>query len=129
MIDNVRSQRYNSPVRPLESLFIFALFFYTTAIWSHRFSGTMKTWMLACFSTGLLADISGTIFLCVIVSDTWHWTLHSISGLIALLIMSLHFIWALAAMTRGGTAEEKFNRWSLWAWLIWLIAFVSGIPM
>lgn len=116
-------------MRPLETLFIFALLFYTTAIWSHRATGRMRTWMLACFTAGLLADIAGTIFLCVIVSDAWQWTLHSISGLAALLIMTLHFVWALFALTRGGTSEEHFNRWSLGAWIIWLIAFVSGIPM
>lgn len=115
-------------MRPLESLFLVALVLYTTAIFSHRMRGTLKPWMMTVFGLGLLADISGTVFLCVLVSESWQWTLHSISGLAALLIMALHFTWAVVAVSRGGASERRFHRWSVAAWLVWLIAFVSGIP-
>jgi len=112
-----------------ESLFIVALVLYTIAIMSHKRIGHLKLWMLLVFGVGLLADISGTIFLCVLHSSEWEWNLHSISGFAALVIMALHFVWALLAVTRKDSFEEKFNKYSVYAWLLWLVAFISGIPM
>lgn len=112
----------------LELLFVLALILYTTAIMSHKFKGALKPWMIHVFGVGLLADISGTIFLCFFASHGWQWTLHSISGLAALIIMGLHYLWALLAFKKKDY-EEKFNDYSLYAWVLWLIAFISGIPM
>lgn len=112
-----------------ELLFIVALILYTTAIIAHKKVGHLKLWMLITFGTGLLADISGTIFLCVLHSAGWVWNLHSISGFAALVIMAFHFSWALLAVSKKYKFEEMFNKYSIYAWLIWLVAFVSGIPM
>lgn len=116
-------------MRPLESLFIIALILYSTAIFAHKYRGTLRTWMMAVFGAGLTADVAGTILLCVLPSHGWKWTFHSVSGLLALVIMALHFAWALVAVTRKGKSEERFHRWSLRAWLLWLAAFISGIPL
>lgn len=84
--------------------------------------------MVTVFGLGLLADSAGTIFLCAMTAARWQFTLHTISGLVSLLIMALHFVWTLLAVKRGGAFENYFNRFSIYAWLIWLAAFVSGIP-
>ena len=112
----------------LESLFIIALILYTISIMSHYKKGQFESWMLKTFGFGLLADISGTIFLCVFASHGWQWTLHSISGLLALIIMSIHFAWAYLAFN-DDKYEKIFHKYSIYAWVLWLIAFVSGIPI
>ena len=116
-------------MRPLEFLFVIALIFYTIAILSHKKMGVLKLWMIVVFGIGLLADLSGTIFLCVLHSAGWVWNLHTISGLAALVIMFLHFVWALLSLLKKDQFEEKFNRYSVYAWCLWLISFMSGIPM
>jgi uncharacterized repeat protein (TIGR03987 family) len=116
-------------MRPLELLFVVALVLYSFVIWWHRLkTHKLHAWMAVVFGLGLTADVAGTVFLCVVSATRWSWTLHTISGLLALLIMASHFAWAVRATTAGGRAESNFTRFSVWAWWIWVVAFVSGIP-
>jgi len=115
-------------MRPLEMLFVVALMLYSFVIWSHQFKKKFSLWMVWLFGLGLAADFSGTVFLCVAAASRWTWTLHTISGLVSLLIMALHFAWALLSIIFGGKFEVYFKRFSVWAWFGWLIAFISGIP-
>ena len=111
-----------------EWLFVLALILYTLVIWSHRLKHKLEIWMAVLFGTALTADISGTIFLCITESVKWVWNLHSISGLISLMIMAAHFAWAIMAIKGVGRSEFYFNRFSIYAWSLWLVAFLSGIP-
>ncbi len=113
----------------LEFLFIAALVFYTIAIFANLLWQDMRRWMVVIFGTGLLCDAMGTLFLCFLTATGWQWTAHSISGTLALIIMTVHFIWAVASFYQGSSWEAKFRHWSVWAWLLWLAAFVSGIPV
>lgn len=113
----------------LEFLFVVALVLYTVVIWRHRFKKKISVWMVTVFGLGLLADSAGTIFLCAMTAARWQFTLHTVSGLVSLLIMALHFVWTLLALKKGGAFESYFYRFSIYAWLLWLIAFVSGIPL
>jgi uncharacterized repeat protein (TIGR03987 family) len=114
----------------LEWLFVVAFVLYSVVIWWHKFSHSQKLslWMVLLFGIGLAADITGTIFLCVVASARWTWTIHTISGLVALLIMAAHFLWAVIAIKMSGKSELFFNRFSVYAWSFWLIPFISGIP-
>ncbi|KKU04870.1 MAG: hypothetical protein UX07_C0025G0011 [Parcubacteria group bacterium GW2011_GWA2_45_30] len=112
----------------LELFFVIALLLYSLSIWSHKMTGKMHFWMLCIFGAGLAADILGTTLLCVINTARWQFTTHTISGFAALIIMALHFVWALRAVKIGGKFESYFNRYSVSAWFLWLFAFVSGIP-
>lgn len=114
-------------MRALEFLFFVALCFYTLAIWVHKFQGTFRAWVIWVFGFGLAADISGTIFLCMALATAWKLDLHAISGFLSLLIMAVHFMWALLAVMIGERFEEYFKRYSIIAWCVWMIAFVSGI--
>lgn len=116
-------------MRPLESLFVVALVLYTTVIWTHRIKGNLKPWMVWTFGAGLTADTLGTVLLCGLAITNWSWSLHTVSGLLALVIMALHFAWALHAHLRGGAAAHHFHRFSLYAWVLWLVSFVTGIPV
>lgn len=114
---------------PLELLFIIALVLYSTVIWSHRFTGgALRPWMTWTFGTALACDASATVFLCGFGRIQWVWTVHTVSGLLALVIMALHFIWAVISVMKGGNAADRFHRFSVWAWLLWLVSFISGIP-
>ncbi|MEK9201614.1 MAG: hypothetical protein AAB944_01450 [Patescibacteria group bacterium] len=83
--------------------------------------------MIWVFGVGLAADISGTIFLCVMATTELTLNIHTISGFFSLLIMAIHFMWALLAVMIGGRFEEYFRCYAIPAWCIWMVAFVSGI--
>lgn len=114
-------------MRPLETFFVAALLFYSFSIWSHKITGKLSSWIMLIFGTGLAADILGTVLLCAVSANGWKFTVHTISGLLALLIMAIHFTWALCAVKIGGNFESYFNRFSVSAWILWLIAFFSGV--
>ena len=109
-------------------LFVVALLLYSFVIWFHQFRKSFSPWMVWLFGIGLATDVSGTVFLCVAVASRWVFSLHTYFGLVSLLIMALHFVWALLSVTYGGKFESYFKRFSVLAWFLWLIAFVSGIP-
>ena len=116
-------------MRWLELLFVIALFLYSFVIWSHRIKQKLRPWMIWVFGLGLASDVAGTVLLCAMTAQGWVFTLHTVAGLISLLVMALHFFWALLAITVGRKFEAHFNRFSLYAWFLWLIAFFSGIPL
>ena len=113
----------------LELLFVVALILYSFVIWSHKLTGRLPLWMVWLFGVGLTADIGGTIFLCVAVADRWKCNLHTVFGLVSLLIMAIHFVWALLANSKEGDWKIYFDRFSVYAWCLWMVAFVSGMPL
>ncbi|MFA5853660.1 MAG: HsmA family protein [Patescibacteria group bacterium] len=113
-------------MRFLELLFVAALILYTTAIWADRIKGELHAWMVKVFIFGFLCDVFGTILVCVTVTGAWHPTLHMLTGTASLVIMALHLAWAIMAMSRGERSEACFRRWSIPAWLLWLVSFLSG---
>lgn len=116
-------------MRSLESLFIIALIFYTFVIWLHQIRHRFHPWMVWLFGIALVTDTSGTVLLCIIAANRWEFSLHTVSGLVSLTIMALHFFWAILANTIHGRFEDYFKRFSLYAWGIWLTAFISGLPL
>ena len=116
-------------MRPLELLFVVALILYSSVIWLHKLHHKLYLWMVLLFGIGLAADVSGTVFLCMTAGARWRFTLHTVSGLVSLVIMALHFAWALLAVRGVGTSREYFDRFSVYAWLLWLVSFISGIPL
>lgn len=116
----------------LELLFVVALALYSIVIWTHwlrrKRLPELRRWMLWTFGIALTCDISATIFVCTL-GNQWIWNFHTITGLASVLVMGLHFIWALdATVWTRGRCQELFNQCSLWAWVLWLSSFISGIP-
>ena len=98
---------------------------YSLSIWSEHFTGRLKKWMLIAFTAALLCDFSGTSIMGwqhrgVVIS------FHSIAGFSALIIMAIHFWLAINAFRQQ---NSNFHRWSPKAWLLWMIAFISGTPL
>jgi len=84
--------------------------------------------MLIVFCFGFCSDLIGTSMMFFSAAEKFNFTVHSLSGYLALLIMALHLTWAFLAKMNIGNAERNFTRFSIWAWGIWLLAFFSGIP-
>lgn len=104
-----------------------AFVLYTVAIWAERIAGGLAMWMVMTFGIGVTCDIVGsTVMFCRVTPENI--CFHVVAGILALLIMILHFAWAIFA-TQSPRFAELFSRFSLCAWTVWLVALISGIPM
>lgn len=81
------------------------------------------------FLLGLLADTVGTALMEHIARLTHlHDEVHTITGVIAILLMLVHAMWAIWTYTKGSPkAKAHFNRLSIIVWCIWLIPYFIGV--
>jgi len=120
---------------PISAMFIGgALLCYTGAIWSERL---MKRGLLPPMFTAMLVgfgcDLVGTALMATMVvsrnthRSPHHLSIHGTFGVIALVIMFAHVLWAAKAR-RDERYARRFSRYSLGAWCLWMSAFLLGIP-
>jgi uncharacterized repeat protein (TIGR03987 family) len=112
-------------------LITLALVFYSTGIWSERFSRYLKAWHVAAFWTGFMFDVSGTWSMTKLSQHPFNlYELHTLTGQIALWLMLIHATWATFVVRKGSEKSRKtFHRYSLVVWLIWLIPYFGGMIM
>jgi uncharacterized repeat protein (TIGR03987 family) len=104
-----------------------ALTFYTVGVWSEKKQGTLKKWHLYVFWMGLVFDTIGTTIMSIISVGSFKFDFHGITGLLAIVLMLFHAIWATVVLMKNAEyMKAKFHRFSIIVWLIWLIPFVSG---
>jgi uncharacterized repeat protein (TIGR03987 family) len=113
-------------MRSLEWFFFAAFILYSLAIWADRLRGTLRPWMVGVFAAGLAADTAGTLIICSSAFDAFRINLHTLTGAASLVIMAVHFLWALLALRLGPIHAVRFRRWSPFAWSLWLLSFFSG---
>jgi uncharacterized repeat protein (TIGR03987 family) len=102
-----------------------ALLFYSIGVWSERIAGRLKYWHLVFFWLGLICDTWGTGMMMEMAGGLTY-DLHGITGVIAILLMLLHAIWATAVLIRKDeVALTNFHKFSVIVWLIWLIPYFS----
>lgn len=102
-----------------------ALVFYSIGVWAERIQGRLKPWHLAFFFLGLICDTWGTGMMFEFVGGMM-FDLHGITGLIAILLMLIHALWALLVLVRKDEqAILNFHRFSVAVWVIWLIPYFS----
>jgi uncharacterized repeat protein (TIGR03987 family) len=102
-----------------------ALIFYSIGVWSERISGELKKWHLAFFVLGLICDTWGTGMMFELVGGM-RFSLHGITGLIAITLMFVHAIWAAVVLyKKDEKAIKNFHKFSVLVWFIWLIPYVS----
>jgi uncharacterized repeat protein (TIGR03987 family) len=111
---------------PTASIIItLALVFYSIGVWSERIAGRLKPWHLIFFALGLICDTWGT-GLMLDYAQGLTFDLHGVSGVIAILLMFVHAIWAFIVLLRK---DERmilnFHKFSIVVWLIWLIPYFS----
>lgn len=106
-----------------------ALIFYTIGVWGERLQKKLRFWHLIFFLLGLLADTIGTGLMEHIARLTHlHDEVHTVTGIIAILLMFVHALWAIWTYTKGSEkAKEHFNRFSIVVWIIWLIPYCIGV--
>ena len=102
-----------------------ALVFYSIGVWSERIAGQLKPWHLAFFWLGLVFDTWGTGMM-LDMAGGLTFDIHGITGVIAILLMLIHAVWATIVLVRK---DEKminnFHKFSVVVWFIWLIPYFS----
>lgn len=102
-----------------------ALLFYSVGVWSERFAGRLKPWHLAFFWLGLVFDTWGT-GLMLDMAGGLSFDIHGLTGLIAILLMLIHAVWATLVLVRKDELMIlNFHKFSVSVWLIWLIPYFS----
>jgi uncharacterized repeat protein (TIGR03987 family) len=104
-----------------------ALIFYTIGVWGEKIQGELKSWHLLIFWIGLIFDTTGTMLMSKIANESFQFNFHGITGLLAIILMLFHAIWATVVLLKKNTnAKTNFHKFSIVVWLIWLIPFISG---
>ena len=102
-----------------------ALVFYSIGVWSERIAGLLKPWHLVFFVLGLICDTWGT-GLMMEMAGGLTFDLHGVSGLLAIILMFIHALWAAIVLIRKDEkALHNFHKFSLLVWFIWLIPYFS----
>ena len=102
-----------------------ALLFYSIGVWSERLQGRLKIWHTAFFWLGLVCDTWGTGMMFDYVGGM-SFDVHGISGLLAIILMFIHAIWATLVLVRKDEAMIlSFHKFSIFVWLVWLIPYFS----
>ena len=102
-----------------------ALIFYTIGVWAERLQGRLKWWHLVFFVLGLICDTWGTGLMFEYVGGMT-FDVHGITGLIAIILMFIHALWAFIVLLRKDeNAIQNFHKFSIVVWLIWLIPYFS----
>lgn len=107
-------------------LFTLALILYSIAIWSDRLSKKLKRWHIFVFFLGVLADGLGVWMTIKFMGGAIVFTPHAIFGFTALILMTLHFLWVLFVFVRAKPRAQSFYQFSLLAWSIWIVSYLSG---
>lgn len=104
-----------------------SLFCYSTAVWAEKYSSRLKPWHVIFFWIGVVSDTTGTITMSLI-SKSYLFDIHGISGPVALLLMLFHAGWAtIVIIKKNEKMIINFHKFSLLVWLIWLIPYITGI--
>lgn len=104
-----------------------ALIFYTIGVWSEKRQGELKKWHLFIFFIGLFFDTLGTTLMSIMVSGSFKLSFHAITGLLAIILMLFHAVWATIVIIKNNEKmKASFHKLSIVVWAIWLIPFISG---
>lgn len=107
-----------------------ALVFYTIGVFAERRRGTLTSRHVLFFWAGLVCDALGTHMMQRLAGGTFTLSAHSITGAIALVLMAAHAGWATQTRMHGTSEQrERFHKFSLVVWLIWLVPYISGMIM
>ncbi|MBO0482405.1 HsmA family protein [Candidatus Enterococcus courvalinii] len=110
------------------SCMVLALTFYTIGVFAERKTGLLLNWHALVFWCGFVFDTAGTTIMSKISGHGFTFNLHSVTGLVALLLMAFHAIWAtIILIKKDDKAKQTFHRFSLFVWIAWLVPFVLGI--
>lgn len=108
-----------------------ALIFYTIGVWSEHRSKKLKRLHLLFFWLGLCMDTTGTLLMGQISKHSLfsgELTLHGVTGMLAIVLMIIHAIWATVVLARNNESSAKnFHKFSIVVWAIWLVPYILGM--
>lgn len=105
-----------------------ALVMYSVGVWGEKISGTLRPLWLAFFWAGFTCDTAGTAAMSRLSGSVFQLSFHGITGLLAIILMAGHAVWATVVLVRKDTkAIQSFHRLSLAVWCIWLVPYLSGV--
>jgi uncharacterized repeat protein (TIGR03987 family) len=108
------------------SMFL-ALGFYSAGVFGERRSKSLKTSHLIFFWIGFFFDSFGTTMMSRL-SDSFSFSLHTLTGALAIALMLIHALWAsYVIIGKDEKKKENFHRISIFVWILWLIPFLSGM--
>lgn len=82
------------------------------------------------FWFGFTFDTLGTILMGVMAQNGFVLSIHGISGLLAIVLMYIHAVWATLTYIRNDMEKKKnFHKFSIFVWVVWLIPYISGAIM
>lgn len=110
-------------------VFIFsACIMYTVGVWAEKISHRLKLWHVIVFWLGFIFDTIGTGAMGKMVGSLIQFNFHGMTGLLAILLMLFHAIWATLVLIKNNEHQiVKFHKLSFWVWVIWLIPMVTGM--
>jgi uncharacterized repeat protein (TIGR03987 family) len=104
-----------------------ALTFYSIGVWGEKIQRVLKRWHLALFWCGFVFDTLGTTLMGEIAGGLFKFSFHGVTGMLAIVLMLFHAIWASAVLFGNNEKLKKnFHKFSIAVWLIWLVPFLSG---
>jgi uncharacterized repeat protein (TIGR03987 family) len=103
-----------------------ALVFYSIGVWSEKFAKILKPKHLFFFWIGFVFDTTGTTLMTELGTGNLL-TIHGITGVLAIVLMLFHAIWATVTLIKHDEQRLKsFHKFSIIVWLIWLIPYFIG---
>lgn len=104
-----------------------ALLFYSVGVWGSWLAGRLGPAHVLLFWIGWLCDTAGTELMRRL-AGTLQLSLHTITGIAALVLMFGHALWAtIVFVRRDPGALTTFHRASLAVWALWLVPFGTGL--
>lgn len=104
-----------------------ALISYSVGVWSERIAGRLKGGHLIFFWGGFIYDATGTGIMLEMAGGI-KFDLHGLTGLIAILLMLMHSVWAaIVLLCNDERLILNFHKFSLVVWLTWLVPYFSGL--
>lgn len=107
-----------------------ALVLYTLGVWKEHREKVLKPIHVVLFWLGFCADSAGTGLMAGLGGERQGFlaSLHGITGIIAIVLMLVHAIWATAVIVlKDEEGAKTFHKYSMAVWRIWLVPFVLGM--
>ncbi len=108
---------------------LIAAILYTVVIFTEKVKGYLKTWMIFLFFLAFTFDLIGTIQMANIsinfFQNNTFLFLHNLLGGGALIVMFIHLFVAILVF-KFQEYQYYFSMCSIYAWSLWMTAFVTG---
>lgn len=102
---------------------IIALVLYSISTFFELRKKRVYLWILVLFWVGLIFDYTGTISMSLI-SKGFSLNFHSLSGILALLLMTVKAIWSTLLFSKNKKVPKILT---ILVWIFWVFVFLLGI--